>query len=155
MQIESENNPINKIMIKEFENTLEIELAQKYKEFLLKYNGGEPEYYIFNKNLNLGSIVVNILYGIQTNNDFDDLEKTNQIFENRIHKSFITIGDDPGGNQFLLGVKGKFKGKIYFWDHNTELDNDVFVENELPGNMYLLTDNFNEFIEKLEEDPEA
>lgn len=155
MEIESENNSIDIKKIEEFKNVIGIELPLEYKEFLLKYNGGEPDAYIFNKNLDLGKIIVNTLYGIEANNDFDDLGKSIKIYKNRIHPSFIPIGDDPGGNQFLLGVQGNFKGKIYFWDHNTELDNDNFIENELPNNMYLLADSFNGFLSKLEADTEA
>jgi len=153
MDIEA-NKQINMNDIENFEVGYSLSLPEDYKQFLLKYNGGEPNKYLF-KDKKLGTLVLNVFYGINIEDSYDELNNVIKTYKGRIHSSFIPIGDDPGGNQFVLGIKGKFKDKVYFWDHNTELENDEFSENVLPGNMYLLANSFDEFIGKLEEDSEA
>jgi len=155
MKIQTYNNPLTEEDIKAFEKKNNIALPNDYRKFLIQYNGGEPLDPLFKKNNELGTIVVNTLYGLNTEEKYDDIDHTIQTYTNRISNQFIPIGDDPGGNQIVLGISGPFKGKIYFWDHNTELENDEFTENVLPGNMYLLADSFNEFLNKLEEDTEV
>jgi cell wall assembly regulator SMI1 len=155
MKIESYNHPITEDDIKVFERENNIILPNDYKKFLIEYNGGEPLSSLFKLNRELGTIVINNLYGLNTKEKYDDIIKAMQTYSNRISNQFIPIGDDPGGDQIVLGISGDFKGKVYFWDHNTELENDVFTENELPENMYFLADSFDEFIDKLEEDTEV
>jgi len=148
------NKQINIKDIEALEESYGLSLPEDYKQFLLKYNGGEPDKYLF-KDKNLGSLVLNVLYGINIEDSYDELHNVIKVYKDRIPSSFIPIGDDSGGNQFVIGIKGKFKDKIYLWDHNTELEHNKFTENTLPGNMYKLADNFTEFINALEEDKEA
>jgi len=155
MQIETYNHPIKEEDIQIFERANNIVLPNDYKKFLIKYNGGEPVYSLFKLNRELGTIVVNTLYGLNTQEKYDDIAEQIQTYSNRISNQFIPIGDDPGGNQIVLGISGDFKGKVYFWDHNTELENNEFIENKLPENMYKLADSFDEFMNKLEEDNEV
>ncbi len=155
MKITTENRPIDEMSIHKFEKEIGHELPDDYKNFLLAHNGGEPEFYIFSKNNELGKIVLNTFYGLNIDDDYDDLLNVYHSLKDRIPSQFIPIGDDPGGNQFLLGISSPYNGKIYFWDHNTELENYDFTKNELPKNLYKLADSFDEFLNQLEEDTES
>jgi len=155
MEIKTENNPSTKEEISNFEKEINVELPNEYKTFLLKYNGGKPSKYVFPDTEDLYSFAISDLYGLNTKQDYNDLRRSWNLFKDRIFKQFISIGRTIDGDQITLGISGPLKGKVYFWDHNTELENDEFTENVLPGNMYLLADSFNEFLNKLEEDTEV
>jgi len=155
MQMTEHNNPTSEQEIQKFGELIHATLPYDYRNFLLKYNGGKPEYYIFPENDNTYQLALDLLHGLNTNNNYSDLKWNYNTYTDRIMDSFIPIADEIGGDQFVLGVKGDFKGKVYLWDHNEELDNDKFQENILPDNMYLLADSFTDFMEQLEEDTEA
>ena len=59
------------------------------------------------------------------------------MFEDRISRNFLVIGCDPGGNQICLSAAGEDSGKVYFWDHEDEVD-----EGEEPDyeNVYLIAE---------------
>lgn len=50
---------------------------------------------------------------------------------------FISIADDPGGNEICICVVGEYIGKIYFWFHDGENSEEM-------DNMYFLKDSFND-----------
>jgi len=157
MKMEKTYNMISKKEIQKFEEKINSILPYDYRNFLLKYNGGKPKDYIFPETEKLYSLALDELYGLDVEKDVKDLNWNYDILNGyeRIMNQFIPIGNAINGDQFVLGVKGDFKGKVYLWDHNEELDNDKFQENILPDNMYLLADSFTDFMEQLEEDTEA
>ncbi|MGG1646831.1 SMI1/KNR4 family protein [Peribacillus simplex] len=57
-------------------------------------------------------------------------------------EDFISIANDPGGNEILIGVSGEYQGKIYFWIHDIEPEEEM-------GNMFILADSFAEFFNNL------
>jgi hypothetical protein len=59
----------------------------------------------------------------------------------------LPIGDDPGGNLFLInaGSSGEH-GKIYFWDHNEEAD---LEKQPYYKNIYFIAHSFADFIDRL------
>jgi hypothetical protein len=122
-----------------FENELSIKLPNDYKEFMLCQNGGVPKICDFDLPSGLDSSVVNYFY------PFGDMRgnirKKNYIFDGELPSGFITIGCDSGGNQILIGVTGQKKGRVYFWYH------DVNPEEENP--MHFLANTFTEFLEML------
>ena len=152
MKFLGKNNLINEQDIKYFENRFNVNLPIAYRNFLLQFNGGDPEPHLFAENIELGYLVVNELYGIKAQEKYNDLEHKLEIYDGRVSNNFIAIGGDPGGNQFCIGISGDFTGKIFFWDHEEEVDEDDFVDNVLPENMYLLADDFSIFIDQLTED---
>lgn len=104
------------IDLADFERRRGISLPHQYKTFLSQQNGGLP---------NLGEFVVpgwgesvaNSFYGICVGG-VHDIERAIESFKDVIPVDMMPIGNDPGGNQICLGVKGDRFGKIYFWDHN-------------------------------------
>ncbi|WP_236347706.1 SMI1/KNR4 family protein, partial [Paenibacillus plantiphilus] len=77
---------------------------------------------------------------------YNQLERYLDIFKGRIPKGFIPIGDDPGGNMICLGMDGKYRERIYFWDHEEECED--------MSNMYFLADDIYEFLNRLYDDEE-
>ena len=41
-------------------------------------------------------------------------------------ESLIPLGDDGRGNQICLGVSGDETGKVFYWDHNNEWDEEDY-----------------------------
>jgi len=49
-----------------------------------------------------------------------------------------------GENEILLGVNGEYQGKVYFWIHDIEPEDEM-------DNMFILAGNFTEFFNNLYE----
>lgn len=129
------------------EKSLNIKLPEKYRNFLLKYNGGRPVPDSFNfKGKARGSNVDWFLGTDQaeSNNLIDYL----RIYKNRIPQNFFPIASDSGDNLIGIAVSGADRGKIYFWDYEQENDSD-----EAPdySNLILISDDFDDFINNLHE----
>lgn len=128
--------------IKQFESDHDVILPEKYKHFLLQWNGGYSEPSVFKISDEQGASVLNVLNGI--GDMYDNLEKVLDIYEGRLPAGFIPIGDDPGGNVICVGTKEPYYEKIYFWDHEQESD-----EPDSMSNMYLLAGDIYEFLDQL------
>jgi hypothetical protein len=137
-----------KISIKDvdkLEKSLNIILPKKYKEFLLKYNGGKPDPYNFDIPKR-GDSALNYFFGIRGPKDYDLQELVERKID-RIPSNFIPIGVDSFGNNVCVGIKSNYVEKIYFWDHEKESTDEN--DNPTMDNMYFLANDIDEFIEKL------
>ncbi|WP_017798626.1 SMI1/KNR4 family protein [Oceanobacillus kimchii] len=134
--------------IETFENENNMKLTEQYTNFLLKWNGGKVIPNLFMISTEQGPSVLNVFYGI--GDMYDNLTDFIEIMDERLPVGFIPIGDDPSGNVICLGTKEPYYDKIYFWDHEQELENPDDMRN-----MYFLADDINEFLDNLYEDPEA
>jgi len=59
--------------------------------------------------------------------------------------------DDPGGNAICLGIRGEHSGRIYFWDHENEPDDEWDGSVEQAENLELLAETFADFVAGLRE----
>lgn len=100
----------------EFEQRRGISLPEPYRIFLSQQNGGLPNLGEFDVP-GWGESVANSFYGLCIGG-VHDIERAIESFRGAIPADVIPIGNDPGGNQICLGVKGERFGKVYFWDHN-------------------------------------
>lgn len=139
IKIENSFRKISHQELEKFELQYNIILPSKYKNFLLKTNGGQPEPNIFLISDEQGASGVNGLFGIYTGG-YEDVEKRMEIFKGRLPNGFIPIGDDPGGNLICLGINKKYYEKIYFWDHEEEADYPDM------SNMYFLSNDICDFL---------
>ncbi|MEK8215206.1 MULTISPECIES: SMI1/KNR4 family protein [unclassified Paenibacillus] len=57
-------------------------------------------------------------------------------------EGFISIASDPGGNEICIGISENYFGKIYFWMHDMESDEEM-------ENMIFLKNSFNDFFDNL------
>lgn len=135
--------------ISEFEDRMGIKLPNKYKQLVLKQNGGKPEPNYFEIPEFPGKdSILDFLYGINVTQSYGNLEKKIETFKDRIPSPFIPIGRDPGGNLICVGTKAPYKDKIYYWDHEDELDRKGISKMDM-SNMYWIADDIYEFLEKL------
>lgn len=134
------NEKININEIREFEGQYVLSLPEQYIDFLLKYNGGYPEASTFKISDVEGESVVNKFYGIGDMKG--NLAKVFEFLDGELPEGFISIGSDPGGNEICIGVSKEYFGKIYFWMHDMEPDEEM-------DNMYFLSNSFNDFFDNL------
>ncbi|NJO18450.1 MAG: SMI1/KNR4 family protein [Thioploca sp.] len=133
--------------IKEVEETLNIQLPEEYKRFLLLYNGGHPQPGKFkyicedHQNKSLVAWFLAIYEGKAEN--FLTFFKT---YQGRIPQDTIAIARDPGGNLILLGINGKNRGKVFFWLQDFEVEEDEIPEY---SNVCLIANSFDEFLNSL------
>lgn len=137
------NNPkISLRDVKKFELEYNVGLPKQYVDFLLENNGGYPKESNFKISDDDGESLVNKFYGIGDMKS--NLAKVFEILEGEIPDDFISIANDPGGNEILLGVSGEYQGKVYFWLHDIEQENEM-------DNMFILANSFDEFFNNLYE----
>lgn len=136
----SENPKTSLRDIKQFEQECGVELPKQYVDFLLEYNGGYPHESSFKISDNEGESLVNKFYGIGDMKS--NLGKVFEILEGEIPEDFVSIANDPGGNEILLGVNGEYQERVFFWAHDIEPEEEM-------GNMFILSDSFREFFNGL------
>ncbi|RFB12693.1 SMI1/KNR4 family protein [Bacillus sp. HNG] len=136
----SENPKISLQDIKQFEQEYDVTLPQQYIAFLLEYNGGYPHESSFQISDDEGESLINKFYGLGQMKS--NLGKVFEILEGEIPEGFISIANDPAGNEILLGVSEEFHGKVYFWIHDIEPEDEM-------DNMFILANSFDEFFSNL------
>lgn len=151
MQIDTVNpfGATSREAIAEFEARQGILLPAEYKAFLLNSNGGMPIPDMFEvpgwhgHGNELGSF-----YGIHDGPKTKRLDRACEVYDERIPSDLIPIAYDANGNAICLGWKGEREGKVYFWDHEDELDeNGDFVQDY--RNVFLVADSLQEFLDSL------
>lgn len=138
--------PITEKEIQEVEKSLNVEFPAGYRRFLLAHNGGRPEPEVFlipNNWLPGRRSMVDWFYSIEPTDEYNYIVRVAKVFEDRMPPEFIPVGCDPGGNQICLVVSGEKRGQIYFWDHESEMD-----ESEPPtyDNLYLIADSIDDLL---------
>lgn len=134
--------------INSFEKINNLLLPSEYRSFLLKNNGGIPEVHSILTSPDKG-YVLNFFFGIFPSNMITDnsISWHMEIYLNRYPFEFmLPIASAGGGDLILLGIKGIYKSKIYYWNHE--------FENEESGNQYfdnisLIFNNLNELLSNL------
>jgi hypothetical protein len=131
-----------------FQRRIGHELPADYREFLLEHNGGVPEATIVEtKSV---SSLVRRLHGLHGGPSWARLDKLRKTFDGRVPDGMLPIGTDPFGNLYCLGIAGRFRPKVWFWDHEGEAH-----EGEPPrtDNLTLVAPSFASFIGKLRRAP--
>jgi hypothetical protein len=141
------NEPLDESVLAELEKSLNIELPEFYRNFLLKYNGGRPVPDGFKFKGKTKGSMVDGFFGIH-NQKYNNLRDELETYKNRIPYNFFPIARDPGDNLIAIAVSNPNKGSIYFWNHERE--------NEIDGsydfsNVILIADSFDEFLDNLYE----
>ncbi len=151
MQIEEPNRygATSPEAIAEFEVRWGVVLPAEYKAFLLQSNGGmpTPDCFVVPGFHGQGSSL-NSFYGIHNGREHHQLDRACETYEDRVPADLIPIASDACGNNICIGWKGEREGKVYFWDHEDELDEDGdFVQDY--RNVYLVANSLQEFLDNL------
>ncbi|MBK9260298.1 MAG: SMI1/KNR4 family protein [Polyangiaceae bacterium] len=149
-KIEESYGMISDANIAALESRLGLVLPDGYRRFLLRNNGGAPVPDAFDVPgwHHVNSRVARF-YGIHAG-PHSNLEKDCAFFAERLPPAIIPIADDQGGNIICLGIEGKRRGKIYFWDHEDEFDEHGEGRQDY-GNVYFLANSIDEFLRQLRE----
>lgn len=138
--------------IEAIEAYVSLHFPEEYKQHLLRYNGGqcEPSVFSFYENGQLTDSVVDWFLAIYDGEDdnLKDYINSYKIDEKRMPTSIFPVAHDPGGNLICIDATD---GKVYFWDHEKEVDYAVSDDSDY-SNLYLIADSFNEFLSGLRED---
>ena len=137
------NEPITEHQLVLFEQHIGAKLPDDYRRFLIEYNGGCPtrvESLIPEIN---APILVSEFYGVGTGPC--GLKEVYSMLDGRIPNSFISIADDPGGHEYLIGLCGtQHEGQIYFWLHDQEAENPMDI-------CFFVANSFTEFFDGLKD----
>jgi hypothetical protein len=129
--------------VRDFEKKNGFMLPSDYRAFLLNINGGVPSKSLVDVP-KIGEQVVQRCYALKSPAVNYTLGRVLENYEGRVPQVMLPIGDDPGGNLFLIGVSGEeCYGKVYFWDHEQEADLEPQPYFE---NIYYVAGSFNEFL---------
>ena len=149
MKIEKITPPINENDLNEQEKYFKCKFPEDYKKFLLEYNGGIPERDIvsFTEKDEITENYIELILGI-CNEYAYSLKRKNNMFHNRIPSNTIIIASDPGGNLFLMSIRGDDYGTIYFWDHEEEV-----CEGQEPdySNLIFVAKSFTDLLNNLKD----
>ncbi len=137
--------------IKNLGSSLGINFHTEYINHLLQYNGGRcvPNVFSFMENDVLTKSSVERFLALY-DGEYDNLEDYCNMYkfdEKRMPNLFFPIAHDPGGN---LVCMNSLDGKIYFWDHEKEVDYNQSDDNDT-SNLYFVAEDLNEFISNLTE----
>ncbi|EOC1315172.1 SMI1/KNR4 family protein [Cronobacter turicensis] len=147
--------------IQRLEKRYRISLPEDYKTFLLLNNGfvvKNPDYCnLAYHGVDEGAIAFNALFGMGAENEYYDIWYNNEELFSELDfiDSKLIIGDDPGGNYFLM-VNGEHQKGLFYWDRTHLHTEDTLQDYEIPeqnecGNLYRLSDTFTAFFEMISE----
>jgi len=134
----------------QLERDLGASLPADYRQFLIDCNGGHVGGRLWfqgpTPSGEPADAGVHHVGGFREESYFS-LTSARECYEGRIPKDLLWIMDDPFGNAICLGVSGNHRGKVYFWDHESEPDPDEWDGRvETAGNVQLLADSFAAFV---------
>ncbi|PAE23434.1 SMI1/KNR4 family protein [Bacillus sp. 7894-2] len=129
------------------ENVYGVDLPSDYKEFLLEYGGSFIKDNIMYKPIEITPVThkdgfdsIGGFYGITDDNY--NIESVIKTYKDVLGKVLMPIADAGGGDLLCIGIKGQYKGKIYYWHHEGEASKDG------KEYVYLIANSFEEFILK-------
>jgi hypothetical protein len=171
--------PMDEAEILRIEQELGVRLPEAYRQFLLTYGGCEfagasPDnpFIVFrpltplHPRFKSGYGPFDAFYGKERERrdkrrDLYSLRQCIHFYKGLMPETIIPIGDDGIAGQICLGIKGKERGKVYYWDReNAPLDEEDYLEEygrprppeALFENVYLIAESFEDFLQRLEID---
>lgn len=138
--------------IEKVEKKVGLDFPAEYRNHLLKHNGGqcEPNEFDFLENGKATSSVIDWFLAIY-DGEYDNLEdyiNTYKIEQKRMPSRILPIAHDPGENLICISCEGVDVGRVYFWDHENEVDYSVSDDDD-DLNMSLIANSFAEFLGRL------
>lgn len=135
--------------------TINFSAPEEYLDFLQKKNGlvvKSPDYCnLPYPGVDQGEVAFSALFGINTCNKYYDLKYNNDEFLEELGflSDALLIGDDPGGNYFVL-MNGAGREGVYYWDRtHLHAEDDIqqfdIAEQQEGGNLYKVAADFTTF----------
>ncbi len=165
--------PVTEDEVAAIETSLGAPLPRDYRDFLRKYGASSFEAPVQFHLKNPRPLYVNPAEAPDERREYpygplshffgsaagkQGLAKNIKTYRGRMPDTMIPIADDGGGHKICLGVKGGELGKVFYWDHNNEWDEDDYEEDfgkPMPPdvkfqNVYLIAEAFADFVRRLE-----
>ena len=140
----------------ELERYAKLPFPEAYRQHLLRYNGGRCEPNVFHfveQGQRTSSVVDGFLPTRQESwGSLGDYIETYKADEKRLPDVLLPIAHDPGGNLICLSCAGDYAGRVYFWDHETEVDYALEADSTRT-NLYPIADSLPQFLASLVEEP--
>ena len=163
--------PLTVAEVSELESSLGAEFPETYRHLLARYGAAGFERYVKfpvvkgvsvmdmmkgEMPAEIALLPFGMFYGSDANGY--GLIKHIKTYMGRMPESLIPVGGDGFGNQICLCISGQQRGKVYWWDHENEWDEDDYEDDygePMPPeakfqNVYLVAESFDEFFRKLE-----
>jgi hypothetical protein len=159
-------SPMSEDDVTRIEAELEASFPEPYRSLLKTYGGFSfGEYVDFHVAKELRGTIpsrgvghFSYSYGAASP-DYDEtlsFEWNIGCYRERMPETLVPIANDGGDNQICLGVSGDEAGKVYYWDHNNEWDEDDYLDFGKPvppdlkfQNVHLIANSFDEFVQCL------
>ncbi len=164
--------PCSEEDLAEVESILGETLPREYKEFVLKYGWShyEPSAVVRTIEKPPSDVTINDDLAVPIGNFFGgDFKGTSLLFHLKVSpiyeffpEQMLAIADDVMTNQFLLGLKGEERNKVFFWFREGLIEPEHYEEEGLkvPGdwkrkNLTLVATSFTDFLDRVMLDPHA
>ena len=139
--------------------TFNFSAPEDYLDFLQQKNGlvvKSPDYFnLPYHGVDRGEVAFSALFGIDTRNKYYDLKYNNDEFLEELDylSDALLIGDDPGGNYFVL-MNGAGREGVYYWDRtHLHCEDDIqqfdIAEQQECGNLYKVAPDFTIFYQMI------
>ncbi|HEM7134794.1 SMI1/KNR4 family protein [Providencia hangzhouensis] len=139
--------PLNEHDINQIRAMVNYPVPSEYIDFIKRYNGGIPEPDSFNIQKINDASTINRFLGIKKEkNQNSDIFYFYKVYKDRIPSEYLPIAYDVGGNLILIKLGNNDDAKVFFWDHELEVDESVEPTLE---NIYPLADSINDFLSSL------
>lgn len=152
--VEPQSPPPSEEAIAAFEAKIGDALPAAYRLFLTQCGGGRLRTALWlNENVGVEDVAG---FQVSRKDVTRSLPYYFDLYKGRIPTALVPIMSDGFGNKICLGVKGEHSGKVYFWDHELEYDEDDWTDDvSASENIQLVASSFDEFVAGLREDPDA
>jgi SMI1 / KNR4 family (SUKH-1) len=155
--IETRMPPASEAAVRALEQQWDAILPASYRHFLLTINGGRPRECLIDfdaPHLRLQGGTLNHFFEV-SEDPGEGLAHLMQAFGRDIPQGMIFIGRSPGGDYFLLSLRARSYGQVFYKDHDFE-DFSAMDESagKLPESMVKIADSFEDFLARLY-DPDA
>ncbi|TWT62127.1 SMI1/KNR4 family protein [Rubinisphaera italica] len=144
--IEDATGGLNEERLADLEMQWGVALPSAFRQFLLTHNGGYPVPDAFTLVGSEDGSSVHRFLGVEVGSH-SNLENYMKTYESRIPNDLFPIAHDPGGNLVCIGTGGSNMGRIFFWDHETEMDQGP----PNYSNVSAIADSFDDFLDGLYE----
>lgn len=156
-QIKRPGAMLQEKILAEFERKHGFLLPTTYRAFLLEHNGGTPEPSSYCRKRNKKpSEECRYFFGLQCGRSYAEIEDALETYlgedETRIPRRLLPIAEDSFGNLICLSLRGEDVGKVYFWDHEEELEQKRTKTGDVnDAAISLIADSFDAFLTQFTE----
>ncbi|MCD9017906.1 SMI1/KNR4 family protein [Parachryseolinea silvisoli] len=114
------------LQIEEIEKIVGLRFPDDYKEHLLEFNGGQCDLniFVFDEDGKMSESSIDWFLAIYEG-EYDNLRSYIEVYkvlEKRMPSNMLPIAHDPVGNLICISCDGDDFGRVYFWDHEKEVD---------------------------------